>query len=392
MSRRSGETVVVAGALAQTAGLGGLTWVFLQYVLGFRRLGFDVLFLDRLDDDMCVDAGGRPCPVDQSANLSYFLEIMDRFGLAGHFSLFVAGGTRTVGLSRAEVLARAESCALLLNVSGYFDDEEVRAAVRPRLVYLDIDPGFCQMWHELGLADPFAGHDTFVTIGANIGTPDCEIPTCGLEWVASPQPVVLEEWPVRRSGDAPVTTVASWRGPNASVRWGGRTYGLRVHEFRKFVDLAHLTAIPFEVALSIHADDRRDLELLRTNGWSLVDPVAVAGDPWAYRDYVQRSSAELMVAKAMYVETRSGWMSDRSLCYLASGKPVLAQDTGLHGLFPTGEGLVLFSSLEEALDGVDEVFGDYDRHAVAARQLAEAQFSSDVVLVHLLDRVHAVAG
>jgi hypothetical protein len=389
MSERA-ETVVVSGALAQTAGLGGLTWVFLQYILGFRRLGYDVLVLDRLDDAMCVDASGSPCAVEQSANLAYFTDVMQRFDLAGRFSLFVDGGRRTVGLSRAEVVRRTESCALFVNVSGYFDDEEVRDAARPRLAYLDIDPGFAQMWHDLGLAEPFRGHDLFVTIGENVGADDCEIPTCGLDWITTPQPVVLHEWPVTRVPDGPVTTVATWRGPMAPVEWEGKTFGLRVHEFRKFAAIPRLTSAPFEVALSIHPDDRRDLELLRANGWTLVDPVDVVADPWAYRQYVQRSRAELMVAKGMYVDARSGWFSDRSICYLASGKPVLAQDTGLGAHYASGEGVILFSTLDEALDGLEEILGNYGRHSAAAREVAEAHFASDAVLSRLLDEVHAV--
>jgi hypothetical protein len=157
-----------------------------------------------------------------------------------------------------------------------------------------------------------------------------------------------------------------------------------VHEFRRFATLPRLSAERFEVALQIDAADVRDLELLRANGWSLADPQVAARDPWAYREYVQGSKAEFIVAKNMYVRSRSGWFSDRSACYLASGRPVLAQDTGFAELYPTGEGLLAFSELEEAREGAERIARDYARHARAARTLAEAHFDSSKVLGRLL--------
>jgi hypothetical protein len=378
------ETIVVAGSLAQKPRQGGHTWVFLQYLLGFRRLGWDVLFVDRLTSEQCVDASCRRCPPAASANVRHVADVMARFGLAGSYAVLLDDGS-TIGLPRRAVLEHARRSALLLNVMGFLADEEILGAA-PRRVFLDIDPGFPQMWAALGLADPFRGHDAFVTIGENIGAADCEIPTCGLDWITTPQPVVLDQWPAHGGGER-FTSVASWRGAYGPVEYRGKTYGLRVHEFRRFVTLPRLTGEPFELALDIHPSEVRDLALLDEHGWSLRDPVAVAGDPWAYRSYIQGSRAELVVAKNMYVRARSGWLSDRSLCYLASGKPVVAQDTGFSRLYPTGEGLLAFSTLDEAVGGVRQVTREYDRHAEAARRLAEEHFDSDVVLGRLLARL-----
>jgi hypothetical protein len=171
------------------------------------------------------------------------------------------------------------------------------------------------------------------------------------------------------------------------LEYKGKTYGLRVHEFRKFAELPRLSGRPFQLALDIHPDEVNDLALLEANGWSLVDPSVVAGDPGAYQAYIQDSKAELMVAKNMYVQAKSGWFSDRSICYLASGKPVLAQDTGLQGLYPTGEGLLSFTTLDEALAGVEEISRNYTRHTRAARVLAEDYFDSDKVLSGLLSKL-----
>ena len=181
--------------------------------------------------------------------------------------------------------------------------------------------------------------------------------------------------------------MASWRGPFAPIEYEGVTYGLRVHEFRRFADLPARTPERLEVALDIHEAETGDLELLHANGWHLSDPTVEAADPWAYRDYVQRSKGELMIAKNMYVASRSGWVSDRSICYLASGRPVVAQDTGISDIYPVGEGLLTFDDADGAALALDEVSGDYARHAGAARALAKEHFDSSVVLRRLLGKL-----
>jgi hypothetical protein len=380
-------TIVIAGSLAQRPHHGGHTWVFLQYLLGFRRLGWDVLFLDRLEPGMCFDESGRESGLEDSVALRYFLDVMRRFGLGESFALAWDRGGRFVGLSRREVLERVKGSALLLNVMGFFDDAEVLAAA-PLKAFLDIDPGFGQMWQDQGLHDLFRDHDRYVTIGQNVGRPDCTVPTCGIDWVTTPQPVVLEHWPAS-AGDAagPITSIASWRGPFGPIEYNGRVYGLRVHEFRRFIDLPRRTGRRFELALDIHPAEANDLALLDAHGWLRVDPRRAAGDPWAYQDYIRRSSAEFMVAKNLYVQTNGGWFSDRSICYLASGRPVLAQDTGIGHLYPADEGLVTFGTVEEAAEGVRRITGDYARHARAARAVAEEFFDSDKVLRSLLGKL-----
>jgi hypothetical protein len=377
---------VVAGSVAQRPWNGGHTWVFLQYLLGFRELGFEVLLLDRLEPDMCFDSANRPTNAEHSVNIAYLDLVMKAFDLGDRYAVFADGGARTVGLSRAQVLKDVARAALVLNVNGFFGDDDVlaRAGVR---AYLDIDPGFAHMWRALGLHDAFRGHDAYVTVGESIGRPESTIPTGGLEWVTTAQPVVLEHWPVARGDGRAFTSVGSWRGPFGPVEYEGVTYGLRVHEFRKFAELPRHVAAPLEIALDIDAADSSDVELLREGGWELRDPREVAGDPWRYRDYLQGSRAELMVAKNMYVASRSGWFSDRSICYLASGRPVLAQDTGFTNYYPVGRGLLAFTTLEEAIDGVERIAGDYGAHSRAARQLAEEHFASDRVLEKLLQKL-----
>jgi hypothetical protein len=377
--------VIIAGSLAQRPGVGGHAWVFLQYLLGFRRLGFEVLFLDWLDAAMCFDTGGEPCAVEDSWNLRYLAEVMEQAGLSAEWSVNFNQGERTLGVPRPEVLDFARQADLLIDVMGFLSDWEIMGCARRR-VFLDIDPGFGQMWQDLGLATVFGGHDVYLTIGENIGHTDCTIPTCGLAWITSPQPVVLDEWPAcDPPADGAFTSIASWRGPFGPIEYRGRIYGLRVHEFRKFAALARRVRERCEVALAIDSADVNDATMLREHAWSLADPRSVAGSLDGYRHYIQRSKAELMIAKHLYVESRGGWFSDRSICYLASGRPVLAQDTGFSRSHPVGEGLLAFQTLDEAVAGVEEIAAHYPRHCRAARAMAEAQFESGKVLTRLLE-------
>ena len=387
----TGPRVVYSGALAQQPANGGLAWFHLQFLLGLRRLGCDVLFVDRVGPEMCRDAAGRPCGLAESVNLRFFRAVVRQFGLEGNSALIYDRGREVVGAPLGRVREFAASADFVLNVMGYLDDESILGRARRR-VFLDIDPGFGQMWRELGLHDAFRGHDAFVTVGLNVGRAGCDVPTCGLDWVTTPQPVVLDLWP--EAGPPPAgaafTAVGAWRGPNGPVEYRGRTYGLRVHEFRRFVEVpAACPGTRFELALDIHPADANDADRLRQNGWHVVAPAAVAGTPDAYRDYVAASKAEFMVPKQMYVATHSGLLSDRSAYYLASGRPVLARDTGFSHHYPTGDGLLAFATPEEAAAGVERINADYERHCRAARELAAEFFDSDKVLARLLDRLGA---
>jgi hypothetical protein len=370
--------IVIAGAIAQKPGCAGHAWQFLQYLLGFRRLGWDVCFIDQI--------GGA----DPVAGRRYVGDVMAWAGLEGDWSLGLRDGERA-GLGRAQVLERIRDADLLLNVMGFETDPELLGAARLR-VFLDTDPGFGQMWHALGLADIFAGHDAHVTIAERIGAPDCTVPTCGLDWITTPQPVVLDAWPVAAAAPGGAfTSVASWRGAYGPIDFDGHRYGLRAHQLRRFAKLPAAAPGRFELALDIHAADAADAELLRAGGWHLRPPAEVAATPDGYRAYLRGSAGEVMVAKGMYVDSRSGWFSERSTCYLASGRPVLAQDTGLADLYPVGEGLLVFSTLAEAIAGAEELRADPARHAAAARALAEERFDSDRVLGRLLDRLSVSA-
>jgi len=378
-----GELVAVAGSLAQRPGRGGHAWVFLQYLLGFRRLGFDVLFLDRLAAEMYP--GGEAFPPAEP--VEWLQETMAAHGLGSDYCLLLEGegAPESVGLSRTEALERVRRSTVLIDVMGFLGDEDLLAAA-PRRVFLDIDPGFPQIWQELGLHRSFGGHDAYATVGLRVSKEGSRVPACGVDWVPTPPPVVLDEWP-RTPPGAAWTSIATWRGPFGPVEFEGETFGLRAHQMRRFAQLPTTSDVPLELALDIDPADAADSELLREGGWRLVAPADAAGSPDAYRRYLQGSRGEVGVAKDIYVRSRGGWLSDRSVAYLASGKPVLAQATGFELEVETGVGLLAFASPEEAAAAVAEVEADYERHSDAARELAAERFGSDRVLGELLEAV-----
>lgn len=380
------RTIVVSGALANKPLNGGEAWVRLSWVKGIQRLGFRVVFLEQIEPGTCADAQGRPADFEVSANLAYFRSVAEWAGLTGSAAIFSTDGPAFDGMSPGERRDVAASAELLINISGHLTDAALFGQFR-RTAYVDIDPGYTQVWHADGSL-PLRPHDHYFTIGENIGSADCSIPTSGVPWRPVRQPVVLDDWPVTVTAP-PVrfTTVASWRGPFGRVTLDDKTYGLKLHEFRKCIDLPRHTAATFELALDIHPAEGNDLALLRDNGWRLADPRRVASTPEAFRAYVQGSSAEFSVAQGVYVETNSGWFSDRTARYLASGKPVLVQETGFSRHLPSGEGLVSFRSVEDAAAGAERIAGDYAGHCAAARMIAEAHFHSHNVLGRMLDEI-----
>jgi len=205
--------------------------------------------------------------------------------------------------------------------------------------------------------------------------------------ITTPQPIVLAHWPVA----GPVTrnaltTIANWRG-YGSVEHDGVFYGQKAHSLRPLIDLPTRTPERFELALAIHPDETNDLAALAANKWNLLDPATVAGTPEHYREFVRGSNAEFGIAKSGYVASRCGWVSDRSLCYLASGRPVIAQDTGFGPFVPAGEGLFAFTTAPDVLAAIDAINADYVRHSRAAREIAVTYFDSDTVLARLLERI-----
>jgi len=390
----SGERlkILLCGMLAGDPRQGGATWAVLQYVAGLTALGHDVLALEP----------APPGALDRDSDVRAYFESLtvpagdvgagDRRGRGqGRLALIATGGSQTLGVPFSQVAAFAGEADLLLNVSGMLRDERLLESIEVR-AFVDLDPGFNQVWQAQGEDMGFDLHTHFVTVGGLVGTPGCPIPTCGRSWIATLPPVALEHWPpaAEQPRRDAFTTVGNWRS-YGSPEHAGIRYGQRAHSLRELYDLPRHVEARFELALGIHPQETADLEALSASGWLLVDPLEVAGTPGAYRDFVRGSKAELCVAKSGYVASRGGWFSDRSACYLASGRPVAAQETGFAELLPTGEGLICFATTAEAAQAVSEIEAHPRRHRLAARALAEEHLDAGRVLSRLLERLGATA-
>ena len=380
--------VMVGGAIAHAPiHAGGYTWTFLQYVLGFRQLGCEVLYVEHLDAKDCIDAAWQPARFAESANVAVFTALLDRYDLRASAALIERDGEGAIGMPRRAVLDWAGGADVFVNLSGRFHLHEVMRAARRR-VYVDLDPGFTQIWQAKYGADMnLPGHDAYVTVGLNVGRPDCPVPTLDLPWRGLCPPVVRSQWrPLEGVGDS-YTTVADWRG-YSPIEWEGVWYKQKSDEFLRFIEVPQRAPRPLEICLAIHPDEP-DLPRLRAHGWRLTDPAVHAADSEIYRDYVRRSRGEFSVAKHGYVVGRTGWVSDRTVCYLAAGRPAIVQDTGARSHLPAGEGLLVFDAPAEAADALAEVERDYVHHARAAEALAARYFDSERVLTELLDIVGA---
>jgi len=378
-------TILVSGAIANKPQNGGEAWVRMSWVRGLRRLGYDVCFVEQIDSAQCVDAEGRKVSLEHSINRGSFESVVEALAPGCPAALLCDGGRASIGLDFDDVVEWAEDAELLVNISGHLEIEAIKARPRRR-AYVDVDPGFTQIWAADGSAARLEGHDAYFTVGENIGTAECPIPTGGLDWLPLPPPVTLEDWPAMPAGQADrFTTVATWRSPFGALSQGDVEFQGKHHRWRRMVELPRLSPQEFEIALQIHPGDSDDRAALEANGWRLVDPRSAAGDPLAFRSYVQGSGAEFSVAHPVYVDTGSGWLSDRTVRYLASGRPALVEDTGVGRRYPVGEGLVPFRTMEQAIAAAAAIAGDYEAHSQAARSLAETHFDSDAVLGRFLE-------
>ena len=378
------KRIFVAGAVAaHPLGNSGATWAFLQWVLGLRRLGYETYYVEHIERSRCVDDEGATVPFAESVNRRYFDAVMLQFGLTENAALIEYDGRGYAGLSRSEIEALAAGSDLFINMSGRFHLDTVLRRSRRRM-YVDLDPGYVQIWQErYGVDMNLRGHDTYVTVGLNLGQADCPMPTCGLKWHTTLPPVVLDAWEAMAPPGDAYTTVADWRGYNP-VEWQGVWYGQKAEEFVRVIDLPRRVDVPLEICLAIHESepDRRRFE---ETGWRLVSPRSYAATPETYRDYIHRSRAEFTVVKQGYAAGRTGWFSDRTACYLASGRPVVVQETGISRYLPTGRGLLTFRDLDGAAEAIAAVEADYTANAQAARETAVQFLDSDRVLARLLD-------
>lgn len=365
---------------------GGHFWVYMQYAHGLRRMGCDVYWLEQVG----------PADPDREAHLARtLLHRLKRFGLGGKTLLYAVdatddgtpGSIRFLGsrASAAEmVLRRAD---VLLNFHYAIDPRLLGLARRTALV--DIDPGLLQFWIDAGqLAVP--GHDRYLTTGETVGKPGTRFPDCGLRWIRVRPPVCLDLWPVVYDPHSPAfTTVSSWSSADwLEVKENGKTVlrdNTKRRSFLELVDLPLRTRQPLELALFLVADDEVDRARLERHRWRVRDSRRVAGTPEAYRAYIGSSRGEFSCAKPSCMAFQNAWISDRTLCYLASGKPAVVQDTGPSSYLPSDEGLFRFTTPGQAVEALEAINADYERHCGAARAIAETHFDAQRVLERVLN-------
>jgi hypothetical protein len=376
--------IVVLGYLVRGP-WGGMAWHHLQYVLGLARLGHDVYFLEDSDDyPSCYDPVRGVLDCDPTYGLGFAADALGRIGFGERWAYYDAHTARWLGPAAGQILSLLPSVHFLLNVSAvnplrpWFLDVPVR-------VLIDTDPVFTQIRHLTAPAARAAArlHTAFFSFGENIGAPQCSIPDDGLPWLPTRQPIVLDAWPVTPGPqDGAFTTVMQWESYPAR-EFQGRRYGMKAESFEPYRDFPQKTTAALELAVGGPTAPRA---LLRDDGWRVRDAFETTRDPWAYQRYLRKSKGEFSVAKHGYAAARSGWFSERSAAYLASGRPVVVQETGFSDWLPTGAGVVAFGSPDEALAGIEEVRRRYTFHCQEARAIAAAHFDARVVLSSLLDR------
>lgn len=377
--------IVVLGYVVRGP-IGGMAWHHLQYVLGLARLGHDAWFVEDSDDyPGCYDPARHVVDTDPSYGLAFAARAFRRLGLAERWAYHDAHGGGWGGPAAGRALEVCRSADLVLNLSGVNPLRPWLAEV-PRRALVDTDPVFTQLrhLHDAGARAGAALHTHFFSFGEGIARGGTSVPDDGFPWRPTRQPIVLDAWPVTPGRpEGRFTTVMQWDSYPAREH-AGRRYGMKSESFAPYLDLPARTGQGFEIALGSESAPR---DRLRGHGWVLRDPLAVTRDPWTYQRYLRGSKAEFSVAKHGYVAARSGWFSERTAAYLASGRPALVQDTGFSAWLETGAGLLAFSSPDEAAAGVEEVDRRYGFHCRAAREAAERCFDSGAVLGELLEGI-----
>jgi hypothetical protein len=376
---------IVVGSYMVRYPLGGMmSWV-LQYLAGFHRLGHEVWFVEKsVFDQECYDPVSNLMTDDPTYGLQVVEDLLASVGLRNRLCFVDAGG-RYHGRSRAEIEDVFAGADLYVEMGTHDAWVEESQAARMR-VFVDGEPGFCQMQWELReeAGERLPEYEAHYTTGRNVGTAASSAPTAGREWRPLFHPVVVDLFPVRPAPEAaPYTTVMNWQS-HRPVRYRGREYGQKNREFPRFETLPQRADAPLELAVF---GKRVPAERLRDLGWRLRDSHAVTMSFDSFRDYIAASRGEFAVCKNVFVATRNGWFSDRGAAYLASGRPVVMQDTGFGAHLPCGEGLFAVSDVEEAAAAIESIEAGWERHSRAARAIAETHLEASVVLGPFLDEL-----
>jgi hypothetical protein len=367
--------------------LAGVTYQFLHYLIGLRRLGYDPYYIE--DSGRWIyDPRINEFSPDVSGNLDAVVPVLkahgfrDRWAFRGNYP-----DGKCYGMTEQEILQLYKDADAFLNVTGAQEIREEHLHCKRR-IYVESDPFVSQVKVAKGdeaMIAMLAAHDTHFSFGENLGAPDCAVPSERFHWLPTRQPVAVELWNGRSSGGSAYTTITTWHNKGKSMEWRGDTwYWTKDREFEKFLDLPRRRPTRvFELATSVETSVQ---SVLREHGWQQRGSIEISKDADLYRQYIQQSRAEFTVARDQYVRPNTGWFSDRSACYLAAGRPVITQETGFSKFIPSGKGLFGFKSMDDILRAVDQIESDYEGNCRAAREIAAEYFAAEKVVGSLMQR------
>jgi hypothetical protein len=383
---RSKGKIIVFGILFWYP-LAGVTYQFLHYLIGLRRLGYDVYYIE--DSGRWIyDPQLNEFSPDASGNLAMVAPVLEAHGFADRWAFrgnYPDG--RCYGMTEPQILRLYREADAFLNVTGAQEIRDEHRAIKRRL-YVESDPFASQVKvakGDRGMIEMLAAHDTHFSFGENLGALDCEIPIEHFKWLPTRQPVALELWQAAEAKPGiAYTTITTWHNKGKNIEWRGDTwYWTKDREFEKFLDLPRRRSVPFELATSVEEPVQR---LLRDHGWRQTSSIEISRDANLYRQYIQRSRGEFTVARDQYVRPKTGWFSDRTACYLSAGRPVITEETGFSKFIPSGRGLFGFGTMEQVLAAIDAIEADYSGHCRAAAEIAQEYFAAEKVIGSLMER------
>ncbi|HYA42413.1 MAG TPA: hypothetical protein VEF34_13990 [Syntrophobacteraceae bacterium] len=366
--------------------LAGVTYQFLHYLVGLRRLGWDVYYVE--DSSRWVfDVTDFELTPDASTNIEMVAPVLDRYGFSGKWAFRGCyEGGKCYGMGEDELKRLYREADVCLNVTASQELREEHMTI-PRRIYVESDPFHVQvkvLEGDVKTLNALSAHDIHFSYGENLGQPDCDLPVDLVCWYPTRQPVLTNLWenPFAPAGDSVYTTITTWKNKGKEMTFRGQTYyWTKDREFLKIVDLPKRSQAGFELATLVDDDMHRHLT---ENGWRITPSFPISRDVDKYREYIQMSRGEFTVSKDQVVRPRTGWFSDRSACFLAAGRPVITQETGFSKFLPTGKGLFGFLTMDEILAAVDVIESDYEGSCKAAREIAQEYFEADKVLGKLM--------
>lgn len=393
---------IIVGGYIGLYPTGGATWDYVQYPLGLHMMGHDVYYIEDTRQYPVFQNAGTAWN-DASLSIQYVKDVMERFGMKDKWAYRDIASAKLYGMSEEAFLKLCKSADVFINIScaTFLRDEYLNI---PKRILIDSDPMFTQIQYAMELEAEGEGetkewttirmlenHNYLFTFGENIGAQDCKIPLHGFKWHTTHQPVCLDQWqkPTDKIGSA-FTSIMNWSGRKKLV-YNNETWGQKDASFETYKAMPkQLPKTQFEVVVNkpLNKESTFDEMALTDLGWKILNPSETVSTATDYRNFIFNSKAEFAVAKETYVKANTGWFSCRSACYLAAGKPVIAEETQWSKFIPTGNGLFSFYSMEQAKNAIAEVEANYDKHSTAAMEIAHQVFDSSKVLSRLLEKIN----